>query len=74
MVEKGVPIPPELIAPPVRPSRSNKLLKWGLIDIAIGLALMVGHFEAHHLPLFVALIPLFIGAALLISYRLERPS
>lgn len=70
MVEKGVPIPPELLATGgAMPGASNgahhayKDLRWGLVLIALGGGLYIVAGK-------IALIPLFIGVALLIVWAI----
>jgi hypothetical protein len=79
MIEKGQPIPPELINEPgmnysyAPPNRSD--LRRGLIWLGIGLALILGdpNFQGSggfHMGK-IGLIPLFIGVAFLISWVVE---
>jgi hypothetical protein len=67
MIDKGVPIPPELLAPPAaavrRKVRSD--LRNGLVMLAIGLGLAVIHFRAGGVLMFV-------GAAFLIIWYVEK--
>jgi Domain of unknown function (DUF6249) len=67
MIEKGVPIPPELIMPQGRSVRRGTRcdLRYGLIMIGLGVGLLV-------LSLRIAWIALFIGAAFLLTWLIER--
>lgn len=67
MVDKGMPIPPELLAPPARVARvkTRNDLRNGLIMIGIGLGLAVIHFRA-------GWILVFVGAAFLLIWYIEK--
>ena len=72
MIEKGVEIPPELIAPPVPPYRD---LRRGVILVGVGLSVailigLVNGFAGGEWA--VGLIPAFIGAGYLLVWRLSR--
>jgi uncharacterized protein DUF6249 len=83
MIEKGVPIPPELLQPtePVKPRRSD--LRRGLTACGVGLALML-FLGLQRGELFgieqkeigslwaVGFIPLFVGIGYLIAWKLEQ--
>ena len=85
MIEKGQPIPPELLNGPaippemmnnpwnVFPARVRNDLRRGLIWVGVGLALLLGHVSGPGLG-NVGLIPLFIGLAYLITWAVERKS
>ena len=77
MIEKGVPIPPELLQPtePAKPKRSN--LHRGLVacGAGIGLVLFLAVYRetSSEQGLWaVGFIPLFIGIAYLIVWKLEQ--
>jgi len=77
MIEKGVPIPPELLkmSEPVKPKHSN--LHRGLVACGAGLGLMlflaVFRETSSEQGLWaVGFIPLFIGIGLLIVWKLEQ--
>jgi hypothetical protein len=74
MIEKGQPIPPELLQPPERARRPRNDLRTGLLFIGVGLALGIWFLTQHdkERPWPMALIPLFIGIAYLIAHKLER--
>ena len=70
MIEKGLPVPPELInpPPPAKPPKSD--LRRGLIWLGLGLGLLAGMritFDGEG-PWALALIPAFVGAAYLICW------
>ena len=75
MIEKGVPIPPELLQPAER-RRSD--LRRGLVACGLGIGLMLflgnGLFAGKHASGLwaVGFIPLFIGIARLIAWKLEQ--
>ena len=72
MVERGQPIPPELLIPREAPRRRGRLLTAGLVFLAIGLGfsgVLLAQGERNW-PLGV--IPMLIGVALLASYVLEN--
>lgn len=78
MIEKGVPIPPELFQPP---EPKGSYLRRGLVTCAAGIGLMLflwigrGGLPAvrHMSGLWaVGFIPLFVGIARLIAWKLEQ--
>lgn len=71
MVEKGVQIPPELIAPPPRPQSD---LRRGVILASFGIGLGVFLMTVPGLrPMWtLGLVPLFVGIGYLISSRLAK--
>jgi len=77
MIEKGVAIPPELLKPPVRFNlvRKGNDFRTGLILVGIGLGLLgIRMFDDHAAVGAVGFIPLFIGVAFLISWKLSQKS
>ncbi len=67
LVEKGLPVPPELLAPPGR--RAG--LRGGLVLIALGIGL--GTFFAQlGLPWSIGLIPGLMGVALVAAWKIAR--
>jgi len=81
MIEKGVPIPPELLQPsePVKPKRSD--LHRGLVACGVGIGLILflwigggGLVVGRQVSGLwaVGFIPLFIGIGHLISWKLEQ--
>ena len=75
MIEKGVAIPPELLQPPAKPNptRVVKDFRNGLILVGVGLALVsINFLDPHSRMGAVGLIPLFIGVAFLISWKLGQ--
>ena len=69
MLEKGAPIPPELIAPEKqRPSD----LRRGIILIAVGLGIVVFFLAQKDEAWGIGAIPLLIGAGYLIAWKLEQ--
>lgn len=70
LAEKGLPVPPELLAP--APGRSrNVALRGGLVLVALGIALMVFFLQVHG-PWSIGLIPGLMGLALVIAWAIER--
>lgn len=71
MIEKGVPIPPELLAAPREsaPPRIRNDFRTGLILVCTGLALMM--ITTYRMPNF-GLIPFLIGIAFLIAWKVEQ--
>jgi hypothetical protein len=77
MIEKGAAIPPELLQPPVRFNliRKGNDLRTGMIFAGIGLGLLlIRMFDDHADVGAVGFIPLFIGVAFLISWKLTQKS
>jgi len=67
LVEKGLPVPPELLAPPHRQSG----LRGGLVLVALGIGL--GTFFAQlGLPWSIGLIPGLMGVALVVAWKIGR--
>jgi hypothetical protein len=70
MVEKGVPVPPELLNPPKKPGSD---LRTGIVLIAVGLGLTIflaataGRSGAWG----IGIIPLLLGAGFVITWRIE---
>ena len=70
LAEKGLPVPPELLAPPPARSR-NVALRGGLVLVGLGIAL--GVFMAENRGAWsIGLIPGLMGVALLIAWAIER--
>ncbi len=71
MIDKGQPIPPELLQPqePRRKPRSD--LRRGLVFIAIGIALLVVLHSWGNNIRAAGWIPLLMGVAFLITWKLE---
>lgn len=69
LAEKGLPIPPELMAPPSRYAS----LKAGLMLVAVGIGLAIFQHDVGK-PWTIGLIPGLIGVALLIAWAIERNS
>jgi hypothetical protein len=69
LAEKGLPVPPELLQPPVpRPSPKS-----GLVLLALGIALSVFFWE-RGFPWSIGLIPGLMGVALLAAWKIDsRP-
>ena len=67
LVEKGLPIPPELMQPP---RQGNAGLRGGLVLVALGVAL--SFFFAGWGPGWsIGLIPGLMGIALLVAWKIE---
>ena len=71
LAEKGLPVPPELIEPPAR--RTSATLRGGLVLVALGIALAIFLLEVGG-PWSIGLIPGLMGAALLLSWKIEKRS
>ncbi len=77
MIEKGAAIPPELLQPPVRFNliRKGNDLRTGMILVGIGLGfLLIQVFDRQEHVGSIGFIPLFIGVAFLISWKLGQKS
>ena len=69
LAEKGVPVPPELLAQP-RPSRASGL-RGGLVLVALGAGLSI-YFLERGGAWSIGLIPGLMGVALLVSWAIEN--
>lgn len=70
MIERGVPIPPELLAPEERRKPSD--LRRGVVLVMTGLG-VIGFFAVQREDAWgLGLIPLLIGAGYLIVWRLDQ--
>jgi uncharacterized membrane protein len=69
LAEKGLPVPPELLQPPVRAASP----KAGLVLVALGVALAVFFWERGQ-PWSIGLIPGLMGIALLVAWKIESRS
>jgi hypothetical protein len=70
LVEKGLPVPPELLDPP----RSQYAgLKGGMVLVAVGIALAIFMGEIGS-PWSIGLIPGLMGIALVLGWWIERRS
>jgi len=67
LVEKGLPVPPQLLDPP---RRGHAGLRGGLVLVALGIALSF-YFAGWGPGWSIGLIPGLMGLALLISWRIE---
>lgn len=70
LVEKGLPVPPELLASPGQ-GGSPVALRGGLVLIGLGLALAIFFLETGG-PWSIGLIPGLMGLALVVSWTIER--
>lgn len=72
LVEKGLPIPPELFAD--KPENEKSVLQKGVLLIALGAGLIVMFLtqEGTHAPWGIGMIPLLIGVGYLIVWKLEK--
>ena len=66
--EKGLPVPPELLE---QPRRGNASLRGGLVLLALGIALSL-FFSGWGPGWSIGLIPGLMGAALLLSWKIEN--
>ena len=73
MIEKGQPIPPELLQPTEPQRRTNCDLRRGLIWTGVGIGLVVFLLTKNRddMPWPLALIPLLVGAAYLITWKFD---
>jgi len=69
LAEKGLPVPPELLAPP--PPRGEPNLQAGLVLLGLGLGLGIFFLEVGA-PWSIGLIPGLMGVAILIGWKIER--
>lgn len=77
MIEKGVAIPPELLQPAARPNPVRKAndFRIGMILVGIGFAfLLIELFDRSASVGSIGFIPLFIGVAFLISWKVGQNS
>jgi len=73
MIDKGVPIPPELLrpeTPPEKPPRDD--LRGGLVLVGVGLGLILFLLAMHNHAWGVGFIPLLIGVGRLIAWKLAK--
>jgi hypothetical protein len=68
LLEKGLPVPPELLQPP---SRRHSGLEGGLVLIALGIALAIFLGEVGA-PWSMGLIPGLMGLALLLGWWIDK--
>jgi len=71
MIEKGQPIPPELLRPQAPPEAPRSDLRRGLVLIGVGLGVAGMAWGSHFFSWTIGLIPLLIGVAFLITWKLE---
>jgi hypothetical protein len=71
MIEKGQPIPPELLQPHEPKRRPKSDLRSGLVLIAIGIALLVMFYHLGGASRAAGLIPLLMGVAFLVTWKVE---
>lgn len=69
MIDKGVPIPPELLQPE-KPRRSD--LRRGFVLIATGLGLTIFFLAEHDRAWGLGFIPLLIGVGYLLAWKLAK--
>lgn len=67
LVEKGLPVPPELVDPP---RRAQAGLRAGLVLLALGIALAF-FFRDRGPGWSIGLIPGLMGVALLVAWKIE---
>ena len=71
MIEKGVPIPPELLHPQEQRNLPKSDIRRGLVWIAVGIGLTVFFLVQDNHVWPIGLIPLLIGVAFLITWKVE---
>lgn len=73
MIEKGQPIPPELLQRQEAAARPRSDLRTGLVFIAVGLGLLLMSLVGNTPGMVrgVAFIPMLMGAAFLIAWKIE---
>jgi hypothetical protein len=69
LVEKGLPVPPELLEPPQR--HPSGPMRGGLVLVALGIALAIFLTEVGG-PWSIGLIPGLMGVALLLAWMIEK--
>ena len=70
MIDKGVPIPPELLQP--QPQRRPSDLRRGLLLVGIGIGLIIFFVGQRDHDWGLGFIPLLMGAGYLIAWKLEQ--
>jgi hypothetical protein len=71
MIEKGQPIPPELLQSQDPPRRPKSDLRSGLVLVGIGIGVGLFLVAQHGNAWTAALIPLLMGVAFLITWKIE---
>lgn len=71
MIEKGQPIPPELLQSQDPPRRPKSDLRSGLVLVGVGLGVGMFLFVQHQNAWPAGLIPLLMGVAFLITWKIE---
>jgi len=72
MIEKGTVIPPELLNPTPAVRRPQSDLRSGLVLLGIGLGVSIYFLGKSNHAWGLGLIPMFMGIALLITWKVER--
>ena len=70
LAEKGLPVPHELLEPPVPRKAYSSGLRGGLVLVGLGIALGIFLREVQG-PWSIGLIPGVLGVALLIAWKIE---
>lgn len=70
LAEKGLPVPPELLEPPMPRKAYSSGLRGGLVLVGLGIALAIFLWEING-PWSIGLIPGLMGAALLLAWKIE---
>lgn len=70
LVEKGLPVPPQLLEPP---RRGHSSLRGGMLLVALGIGLSIFMYEMRG-SWAIGLIPGLMGLALIIVWAIERRS
>ncbi len=71
LAEKGLPVPPELLASAPSARSRNVALRGGLVLLGLGIALAIFFREVNG-PWSIGLIPGLMGLALVIAWAIER--
>ncbi len=71
MIEKGTPIPPELLTPPEPRRRAKSDLRGGLVLSGLGLGLAIFLLVRENDAWALGIIPLLMGVGLLITWKVE---
>ena len=71
MIEKGQPIPPELLQSGEAPQRPKSDLRTGLVLVSVGIGVGIFLFAQHQKEWPAAIIPLLMGVAFLITWKME---
>lgn len=74
LIERGLPVPPQLLDPPRRRGPSALMIAWTLVGLGAGLVVFLYTLlgTGPYMPWAAGAIPLAIGLAQLMAIHLER--